>query len=90
MEREPNAGGVQLQIARLKAGLSQMDMATALDVHSAKVSAWERFAKRPGVETRPRIKELYGIDWPAWEQPPSREQLAELRRLRDSGRRRAA
>jgi transcriptional regulator with XRE-family HTH domain len=82
--RVQNAGGIQLEIERLKLGLTQMGLAVKLDVESAKVSAWERGAKKPGPEARTRINAKYGIDWPAWEAAPTREQASELRRLRDA------
>src|SRR5688572_11890241 len=47
--------GASIKAARVKAGLSQQELADRLDVHSVTVSNWERGATKPDEATLERI-----------------------------------
>ena len=49
-----------LKVARIEAGLSQLDVAKTLDVSPASVWAWETGRKLPRLETAFQLSRLYG------------------------------
>ena len=51
----------QLGRLRLAAGLSQRELARALDVHHSNVSFWERTGVAPRGEVLPRMAEILGV-----------------------------
>ena len=58
----PSAAAALLQLARLKAGLSQRQLAERADVPPTMISAYERDKRQPTLPTLLRILEAAGYD----------------------------
>lgn len=54
--------GAHLATARLTAGLTQEQLARALDTEQTRVSEWERGAKTPRPEVIPKLAAAVGLD----------------------------
>ncbi len=61
-EPEPIRGGVLIRQARLRAGLSQQDLAGRLRTSQSLIARWERGAVEPGFSTVVKAVRACGLD----------------------------
>jgi len=72
--------GPRLRELRLRAGLSQRQLAQALDVRTATIANWERARREFSFQTAARLRKALGCTW---------EELAGEEPIRPPDRRRA-
>jgi transcriptional regulator with XRE-family HTH domain len=53
----------KIKFLRLKLGLTQGHVATALGVHQPDLSAFELMTRRPGPIWQKRFSDFYGLPW---------------------------
>lgn len=58
--------GLNLKAARQTRGLTQREVAKALDTDAFQVSRWERGAVRPSDATLVRLGDVLGLDYPSF------------------------
>lgn len=59
---EREALGLRLQVLRVHAGLSQKQVAEAIEVRRASLGAWEAGTSEPGALDVPRLADLFKVD----------------------------
>src|SRR5256885_17248530 len=62
VEDKPSTGAALLQLARLKAGLTQRELADRAGVPTTMISAYERGKRQPTLETLLRLLRAAGFD----------------------------
>jgi len=62
VETPPSPAAALLQVARLKAGLSQRELAERASVPSTMISAYERDKRQPSLETLRKLLHAAGFD----------------------------
>ncbi len=56
-----------------KLDLSQSAVAEALETHQSVVCRWLSGQQRPNATMRARIEKVFGIDWRAFDAPPTKK-----------------
>jgi uncharacterized protein len=86
----PSTAAALLQLARLKAGMSQRELAERASVPTTMISAYERDKRQPTVETLLRLLRAAGFELKMGLQPrdPHDDVLARLESRRSAGERR--
>lgn len=87
---QPSVAAALLQLARLKAGMSQRGLAERASVPATMISAYERDKRQPSLETLLRLLRAAGFELTMKLEPhdPHDEVLAALERQRSAGERR--
>jgi transcriptional regulator with XRE-family HTH domain len=86
---QPSTAAALLQLARLKAGLSQRELAGRAGVPTTMISAYERDRRQPTLETLLRLLRAAGFDLRLHLEPydPHDDVLAEVEAARSSRQR---
>jgi transcriptional regulator with XRE-family HTH domain len=86
----PSAAAALLQLARLKAGLSQRELAERASVPTTMISAYERDKRQPSLETLLRLLHAAGFELTMKLEPhdPHDDVLVQLERKRSVSERR--